>query len=145
MHIAYSLRQANSGRKKEPKPKLFGPDIFQWGRGLPRERVGAKKFDTSLETREIKLFGRDIPAFCRDIPGVPEKFKKKKSLCSISVPYSSITWNHALINGDRGLSPSFCQWQGGDVRNLVDRMQMLHSSMSALCETWLNLKAWQGM
>ena len=66
-----------SGRKKEPKPKLLGPDIFQWGRGLPRERVGAKKFDTSLETREIKLFGRDLPGFCRDIPGVPEKFEKK--------------------------------------------------------------------
>ena len=67
-----------SGRKKEPKPKLFGPDIFQWGGGLPRERVGTKKFDTSLETREIKLFGRDIPGFCRDIPAVPEKFEKKK-------------------------------------------------------------------
>ena len=67
-----------SGKKKEPKPKLFGPDIFQWGRGLPRERVGAKKFDMSLETREIKLFGRDIPGFCRDIQGVPEKFEKKK-------------------------------------------------------------------
>ena len=67
-----------SGRKKEPKPKLFGPDIFQWGRGLPRERVGDKKFDTSLETREIKLFGRDIPGFCRDIPEVPDKLEKKK-------------------------------------------------------------------
>ena len=58
-------------KKKEPKPKLFGPDSFQWGRGLPCEWVGAKKFDMSLETREIKLFGRDIP-------GVPEKFEKKK-------------------------------------------------------------------
>ena len=67
-----------SGRQKEPKPKLFGPVFFQWGRGLPREWVGAKKFDTSLETREIKLFGRDIPGFCRDIPGAPEKFEKKK-------------------------------------------------------------------
>ena len=75
-----------SGTEKEPKPKLFGPDIFQWGRGLPRERVGAKKFDTSLETREIKLFGQDIPGFCRDIPGAPEKFEKKKSLGSIFVP-----------------------------------------------------------
>ena len=68
----------HSGREKEPKPKLFGPDIFQWGRGLPRERVGAKKFDMSLETREIKLFGRDIPGFCRDIPGAPEKFENKR-------------------------------------------------------------------
>ena len=56
----------------------MGPDIFRWGGSLPRERVGAKKFDTSLETREIKLFGRDIPGFCRDIPEVPEKFEKKK-------------------------------------------------------------------
>ena len=23
--------------KKEPKPKFFGPDIFGWGGGLPRE------------------------------------------------------------------------------------------------------------
>ena len=66
-----------SGKKKEPKPKLFGPDIFGWGGGLPRERVGAKKFDTSPETREIKRFGRDIPGFCRDVLEVPEKFEKK--------------------------------------------------------------------
>ena len=31
-----------------------------------------------LETREIKLFWRDIPGFCRDIPEAPEKFEKKK-------------------------------------------------------------------
>ena len=68
----------HSWKKKEPKPKLFGPDIFGWGGGLPREWVGAKKFGMSLETREIKLFWRDIPGFCRDIPAVPEKFEQKK-------------------------------------------------------------------
>ena len=73
-------QRKRSGRKKEPKPKLFGPDIFQWGRGLPRERVGAKKFDTSLETREIKLFGRDIPGLCRDIPPKRPKSLRKKGL-----------------------------------------------------------------
>ena len=26
-----------SGKKKEPKPKLFGSDIFGWGGGLPRD------------------------------------------------------------------------------------------------------------
>ena len=31
-----------------------------------------------LETRETKLFWRDIPGFCRDIPEAPEKFEKKK-------------------------------------------------------------------
>ena len=33
----------SSGKKKEPKPKHFGPGIFGWGAGLPREQVGAKK------------------------------------------------------------------------------------------------------
>ena len=55
----------------------MSPDIFWWGGGLPRERVGAKKFGMSLETQGIKLFGRDIPGFCRDIPEAPEKFEKK--------------------------------------------------------------------
>ena len=67
-----------SGTENEHKPKLLSPDIFRWGRGLPCEGVGAKKFGMSLETREIKLFGRDIPGFCQDIPGAPEKFEKKK-------------------------------------------------------------------
>ena len=40
-----------SGKKKEPKPKLFGLDILRWCGGLPRERVGAKKFGMSFETQ----------------------------------------------------------------------------------------------
>ena len=39
---------------------------------------GAKKFGMSFETREIKLFGRDISAFCWDVLAAPEKFEKKK-------------------------------------------------------------------
>ena len=46
----------NSGTKKEPKPKLLSLDIFWWGGGLPREGVGAKKFDMSLQTRETNFF-----------------------------------------------------------------------------------------
>ena len=66
-------------KKKEPKPKLFGPDIFGWGGGLPREGVGAKKFGMSFETQGNQTFWRDMPGFCRDIPGrgVPEKFEGK--------------------------------------------------------------------
>ena len=75
-----------SGTKNEPKPKLLSPDIFRWGRGLPHEGVGAKKFGMPLETREIKLFWRDIPGFCWDIPGRPKSLRKK-SLGSIFVPY----------------------------------------------------------
>ena len=72
------LQRSFSGKKKEPKPKLFGPDIFRWGGGLPREGVGAKKFGMSLETREIKYFWQDIPGFYWDSPAVPEKLEKKK-------------------------------------------------------------------
>ena len=46
-----AVLQQESGKKKEPKPKLFGPGIFRWGGGLPRERVGAKKSGVSLETQ----------------------------------------------------------------------------------------------
>ena len=94
-----------SGTKNEPKPKLLSPDIFRWGRGLPHEGVGAKKFGMPLETREIKLFWRDIPGFCRDIPGVPEKFENKKfgfnfrSLLKSTPPVSIaiLLQNYALL------------------------------------------------
>ena len=69
----------NSGKKKEHKPKLFGPDIFRWGGGLPREGVGAEKFGSNF-------FLRDVPGFCRDIPGVPEKFEKKKVCVQVVFP-----------------------------------------------------------
>ena len=94
-----------SDKKKEPKPKLFGPDIFRWGGGLPCEGVGAEKFGMSLETKETKLFWRDNPGFCWDIPEVPEKFEKK-SLCSIFVPYFS-----CLIVG-RGSGAFNCEGSG---------------------------------
>ena len=75
-----------SGEKKEPKPKLFGPDIFGWGGGLSREWVGAKKFGMSFETQGNQTFWRDI----RDSAGIsqscPKSLRNKKSLCSILVP-----------------------------------------------------------
>ena len=80
-----------SGKKKEPKPKLLGPDISGWGGGLPREGVGAEKFGVSLEARQTKLFWRGIPGFCRDILEVPEKFETKKKLCSIFIPYNLVS------------------------------------------------------
>ena len=79
-----------SGTKKEHKPKLLSSDIFRWGRGLPREGVGAKKFDMSLESRELKLFWRDTPGFCWDIPEVPEKFEKKKFVFKF--------WPHGVLH-----------------------------------------------
>ena len=65
-----------SGKKKKPKHKLFGPDIFRWGGVLPGEGVGAKKFGMCLETQGHQTSWRDVPDFCRDIPEVPEKLEK---------------------------------------------------------------------
>ena len=58
-------------RRLLPKPKLFDPDIFGWGGGLPRKGVGGKEFGMSFETQGNQTFWRDIP-------GVPEKFEKKR-------------------------------------------------------------------
>ena len=86
-----------SGKKKEPKPKLVGADIFGWGGGLPREWVEAKKFGMSLETREINSFGGISRDFA-GIPAVPEKFEKKKfvfdfrPLAFTAFPYLPSGW-----------------------------------------------------
>ena len=69
------------GKKNEPKPKLFGPDIFRWGGGLPRERVGAKKFGMSVETQGNQTFWRDVPGFFAGISRrCPKSLRKKKSV-----------------------------------------------------------------
>ena len=52
-----------SGKKKEPKPKLFGPDIFGWGGSLPREGVGAEKFDMSLDQTFLAGYPGILPGF----------------------------------------------------------------------------------
>ena len=43
------------------KQEKFGPDIFGWGEGLPREGAGAKKFGMSFETQK--------PNFLAGYPG----------------------------------------------------------------------------
>ena len=101
-----------SGKKKEPKPKLLGPDILRWGGGLPREGVGAEKFGTSLETRETKLFWRDIPGFCRDIQEMPEKFEKKKFVFNFrsliySVEVNDLRWAKSRQSYRRIASESY--------------------------------------
>ena len=66
-------------KRKEHKPKLLSLDIFRWGRGLPREGVGAKKFGTPPRNQGNQIFfWRDIPGFCRDILELSEKFETKR-------------------------------------------------------------------
>ena len=52
----YDFPLCFSGKKKEHKLKLLGPDIFQWGGGLPCEGVGVKKIGMSLERKEKFVF-----------------------------------------------------------------------------------------
>ena len=69
-HLKFTM---SSGKKDEPRPKRFGPDILGWGGGLPREGVGGKKFGMSFETQGNQTLCGISRDFCRDIPGVPEK------------------------------------------------------------------------
>ena len=92
-NFGLKFRSLKSGTKNEPKPRLFSPDILGWGGGLPHEGVGAKKFGMPLETREIKLFWRDIPGLRRDIPKSPEKFEKKKVWVQFSFPIKTTVFS----------------------------------------------------
>ena len=89
-----------SGKKKKPNPKLFGPDIFRWGGGRPREGMWAKKFGMCFETQGNQTFSRDI-----HILGVPEKFEKER----ICVQFSSTNFPASfreLFQGGNGGFPT---------------------------------------
>ena len=60
-------------RKREPKPKLCGPDIFHWGRGLPRERVGAKKVRYVPRNQGNQTFWAGYPGILPGYPGGARK------------------------------------------------------------------------
>ena len=84
--LAVTNHSYSSGKKKKPKPKLFGSDIFGWGGGLPREWVGAKKFGMSLETRQIKLFLAGYPRILPGYPGGARKVWENKVCVQFSSP-----------------------------------------------------------
>ena len=46
-----------SGKRRNPKPKLFGLDILGWGGGLPTRRGGGQKFRMWLENQENRILG----------------------------------------------------------------------------------------
>ena len=63
-----------SAKKRKHTLKLFAPDIFGWGGGLPRDEVGAKKLRMPLETQGNETLGWISRDFCRVVPEAPEKF-----------------------------------------------------------------------
>ena len=63
----------------EPKPKLFGPDVFGWGGGLQREGVRAKKFGMSFRNPGKPNFLVGYPGIFAGISRMcPKRFEKKK-------------------------------------------------------------------
>ena len=71
-----------SGKKKERKLQLWGPDIFQWSGGLQRKWNGGPKSSVCLsKPRETRLFGGISRHFCWDTPEVPEKSATKRRMC----------------------------------------------------------------
>ena len=61
------------GTKKEHKPKLLSPDIFWWGRGLPREGVGAKKVWHVPRNQGNQAFRAGYPRILLGYPGGARK------------------------------------------------------------------------
>ena len=86
---AHNRQNRQSGKKKEPKPKLFGPDIFQWGRGLPRERVWGQKSSIcpSKPGKSNSLGGISLD-FAGISRGRPKSLREKKFV-TVCVQFSS--------------------------------------------------------
>ena len=61
----------DSGKKKEPKPKVLGPDILRWGGGFPREGVGAESSVCPSKPGKPNFFA-GIP---RDLAGISRRCK----------------------------------------------------------------------
>ena len=75
-----------SGTKKEPKPKLFGPDIFGWGGGLPREGVGGRKVRYAPRNQGNQTFLAGYPGILPGYPGGARKVWEEKVYVQFSFP-----------------------------------------------------------
>ena len=90
-----------SGKKKEPKPKLSGPDIFPWDGGIPCEGLGAKSSVCPSKPREKANFLVWCPG---NLPGCPDK--SPKSLTRIALQgranheVQTVNWNAGIFGAE---------------------------------------------
>ena len=78
LHIlSQDLDLISSGKKKEPEPNFFGPDIFGGVGVFHVKGWGPKGSVCPSNARKTKLFGGISQIFWRDIPRVLKKLKTK--------------------------------------------------------------------
>ena len=82
LHFLFFSLISFQARERSTDPN-FGSGYLRWGEGLPRERVGAKKFGMSLASQGSQTFGRDIrdhiPGFfARVSRGCPTRLRTNK-------------------------------------------------------------------
>ena len=75
-------------RKRNPNPNFLLSGYLPVGGGLPGEGVGAQKFGMHPETQWNQTFSRDIPGFLPGYPGGRPRSRRRRSFCSILVPYT---------------------------------------------------------
>ena len=133
---------SSSGRTKEHKLKLVGPDIFRWGGGLPRERAGAKKFGMLSKPRKKQLLGAGYLGIWLG-SGVPEKFGKIKLVATIRViPSQKLSRDNgetifALRHLDVSHGPLRSDWSGrrnfGHGDSFAQSLAWLYPCLAGYC------------
>ena len=129
-----------SGKKKEPKPKLFGSDIFRWGGGLPREGAGAKEFGMSLETGKPNFLA-GYAGILLGYPGGARKVREKKVCVQFSSPKLRSLSTQGLLHTEFGAENKSALFQDFLLLSAVLRVRgRFHNPRQTLVRTKLRLK-----
>ena len=75
--LPFSKLPCSFSPKKELKPKLLGPDIFQWGGALPHEWVGAKSSVCPRNPGKPNFWAGYSGIFAGISRGRPKSLRKK--------------------------------------------------------------------
>ena len=114
-------RPDKSGKKKEHKPKLLGPDFFLVGWGSSTWKGGGQKVWYVPWSPEKPNF-RDIPGF---LPGYPRGCTKslRKTLCSLLFPSNEESYEKILLSeGGRAKKTSLKTEHPAEMTTFNDRV-----------------------
>ena len=92
------LSSPNSGKKKEPKPKHFGPDIFGWGGVLPGEGGGGQKVQFVLRSPgKPNFLAGCLRIFAGMSQGRPKSFSERKKKKYVFNSSAGTLWGYGLV------------------------------------------------